>query len=188
MDRQKVEAVTWRPQPTSLKLLKSFLWFANFYWRLIQGLFSRSVSHDPPTRTHVFTFLQRLFGNFHGLLKLFTTASILPHPGGHGGGSDLNPIRSVLWRTSFVPHSLENQLNLRHMPTSSTSPLYVSRRLWSGRILCQSLDIPTPQFPQCAYVGIFIGLSWPATCTPGPSRPTSRHSTSAWSLIDHGHT
>lgn len=58
-----------------------------------------------------------------------------------------------------MPHSLEIQLNLRHMPTSSTSLPYVSRRLWSGRILCQSLDIPTPQFPLCAYVGIFIGLA-----------------------------
>jgi hypothetical protein len=78
MDPAKVEAITSWQAPTSVKAIRSFLGFANFYRRFIKD-FSKITApltdltkHDLP-----FTWSKEANTAFLRLKELFTTAPIL---------------------------------------------------------------------------------------------------------------
>ena len=78
MDQKKVKAITEWPEPKNLKVVQSFLGFANFYQKFIQG-YSEVVSPltTLTTKEQPFNWGKEQQDAFHGLKKKFISAPIL---------------------------------------------------------------------------------------------------------------
>lgn len=82
MDQSKVQAITKRPEPTTIKELHCFLGFVNFYRSFISNY---STITSPLTsmlrgKPKTLSWTDQARAAFNGLKHSFTTAPILCHP------------------------------------------------------------------------------------------------------------
>lgn len=111
MDQNKVHAITKWPTTQSIKDLQHFIWFANFYWRFIQGF---SIISAPLTALLKATTKKRAWSKaaerpFSKLKQAVTTAPIIHPPDPEcpfRNRSGIGIIKMTWGNSKIVSHSL----------------------------------------------------------------------------------
>ncbi|KAL0161744.1 hypothetical protein M9458_045469, partial [Cirrhinus mrigala] len=123
MDEKKVEAVLKWPQPRTLKELRRFLGFANFYRRFIRNFSSVAAPLTSMTKrqTTRLTWSQEALQAFDELRVRFTSAPILRHP---------DPNKPFIVEVDASSTGVGAILSQRHGDPAKTFPCaYFSRKL-----------------------------------------------------------
>ncbi|MBN6743059.1 hypothetical protein JKG47_21740 [Acidithiobacillus sp. MC6.1] len=102
MDPSKVEAVLSWPEPGSVKEVQSFLGFANFYRRFIEG-YSRVAQPltELTRKDQAWTWTEKAREAFDALKERFTTAPILV---------TFDPERQIILKTDVLDFTIKAYL------------------------------------------------------------------------------